>query len=72
MRQVLQSGVPTLNVEYRAFLPPQARKERTLTASLFRLDDAQGRALGVRAVRVRVGPVLEAFEPVADEGFQAV
>ncbi|MFJ7949298.1 SpoIIE family protein phosphatase [Streptomyces sp. NPDC096354] len=65
MRQVLQSGVPTLNVECRAFLPPQARKERTLTASLFRLDDAQGRALGVCAVSVDVTESRRARERLA-------
>ncbi|MCF3130184.1 SpoIIE family protein phosphatase [Streptomyces olivochromogenes] len=65
MRQVLRSGVPTLNVEYRAFLPAQARKERTLTASLFRLDDAQGRALGVCAVSVDVTDSRRARERLA-------
>ncbi|WP_433456611.1 SpoIIE family protein phosphatase (plasmid) [Streptomyces sp. CA-142005] len=65
MRQVLESGVPTLNVEYRAFLPPQARTERTLTASLFRLDDAQGRALGVCAVSVDVTDSRRARERLA-------
>ncbi|MFD7232817.1 SpoIIE family protein phosphatase [Streptomyces sp. NPDC059881] len=54
MRQVLQSGVPTTNVEFRAFLPTHARHESTFIASFFRLDDAHGRALGVCVVSVDV------------------
>ncbi|MFI6494919.1 SpoIIE family protein phosphatase [Streptomyces sp. NPDC050564] len=65
MHQVLQSGVPELNVEYRTFLPAHAHRGRTLTASLFRLDDAQGRALGVCAVSVDVTDSRRARERLA-------
>ncbi|MFI1076009.1 SpoIIE family protein phosphatase [Streptomyces puniciscabiei] len=52
MRQVLESGDPAINVDYQAFLPANVRGSRILTASYFRLDDAQGRALGVCVVSV--------------------
>ncbi|MEU8951180.1 SpoIIE family protein phosphatase [Streptomyces sp. NPDC048489] len=52
MHQVLVSGDPAINVDYRAFLPANERHARTLTASFFRLDDARGRALGVCVVSV--------------------
>ncbi|MFE4415573.1 SpoIIE family protein phosphatase [Streptomyces sp. NPDC056821] len=45
--QVLESGAPAINVEYRAFLPANGRRERTMTASLIRLEDAEGCVLGV-------------------------
>ncbi|MGW2964457.1 SpoIIE family protein phosphatase [Streptomyces sp. NPDC001220] len=50
MRQVLESGIPAINVEFKAFIPTDVREDRTLTASFFRLDDAAGRALGVCVV----------------------
>ncbi|WP_351237051.1 SpoIIE family protein phosphatase [Streptomyces sp. NPDC002133] len=65
MRQVLQSGVPTTNVEFRAFAPTHARHEPTFMASFFRLDDAQGRALGVCAVTVDVTDSRRARERLA-------
>ncbi|MFF1474137.1 SpoIIE family protein phosphatase [Streptomyces mirabilis] len=65
MRQVLQSGVPTTNVEFRAFPPTHARHESTLVASFFRLDDAQGRALGVCVVSVDVTDSRRARERLA-------
>ncbi|MDX2650426.1 SpoIIE family protein phosphatase [Streptomyces sp. PA03-1a] len=65
MRQVLHSGVPALNVEYRTFLPAQAPRRHTLTASFFRLDDAQGRALGVCAVSVDATDSRRAQERLA-------
>ncbi|MFE3269322.1 SpoIIE family protein phosphatase [Streptomyces sp. NPDC059215] len=52
MHQVLASGDPAINVDYQAFLPAGERHARTLTASFFRLDDAQGCALGVCVVSV--------------------
>jgi PAS domain S-box-containing protein len=54
MHQVLTSGAPAIKVEYRAFLPTNVRQDRTMAASFFRLDDAQGRALGVCTVSVDV------------------
>lgn len=51
MRQVLESGVPITNATYRAFLPANSRVRPT-TVSIFRLDDAEGRPLGVCIVSV--------------------
>ncbi|MGW1916927.1 SpoIIE family protein phosphatase [Streptomyces sp. NPDC002076] len=65
MRQVLESGVPTINVEFRAFVPTDVREDRTLTASFFRLDDAAGRALGVCVVSVDVTDSRRARERLA-------
>ncbi|WP_374771829.1 SpoIIE family protein phosphatase [Streptomyces sp. NBC_01310] len=65
MRQVLDSGVPTINVELRSFAPPHVRRESTLLASFFRLDDARGRALGVCAVIVDVTDSSRARERLA-------
>ncbi|MGW1887932.1 SpoIIE family protein phosphatase [Streptomyces sp. NPDC001970] len=65
MRQVLQSGVPAINREYRAFLPMHARREPALAASVFRIDDGEGRALGVCAVSVDVTDNRRARERLA-------
>ena len=65
MRQVLLSGVPTINVEFRSFMPTDAREDRTFTASFFRLDDAAGRALGVCVVSVDVTESRRARERLA-------
>ncbi|MEU1599202.1 PAS domain-containing protein, partial [Streptomyces sp. NPDC005708] len=54
MHRVLESGDPAMDVDYQAFLPANVRSNRILTASFFRLDDAQGRALGVCIVSVDV------------------
>ncbi|MGI5518104.1 SpoIIE family protein phosphatase [Streptomyces sp. CA-106131] len=54
MHRVLESGDPAMDVDYQAFLPANVRSNRILTASFFRLDDAQGRALGVCVVSVDV------------------
>ncbi|MEV6296952.1 PAS domain-containing protein [Streptomyces sp. NPDC051896] len=43
MHQVLESGVPAIHTEHGTFLQAFGRGKRTLVASLFRLDDAQGR-----------------------------
>ncbi|MGW3568705.1 SpoIIE family protein phosphatase [Streptomyces sp. NPDC000941] len=65
MRQVLESGDPAINVDYQAFLPANVRSNRILTASYFRLDDAQGRALGVCVVSVDVTDSRRARERLA-------
>ncbi|MFI9611998.1 SpoIIE family protein phosphatase [Streptomyces sp. NPDC052023] len=65
MRQVLESGVPATNVEFRAFAPASARREPTFLASFFRLDDAQARALGVCVVTVDVSESRRARERLA-------
>ncbi|MGW7426130.1 SpoIIE family protein phosphatase [Streptomyces sp. NPDC054813] len=68
MRQVLESGVPAVNVEYRAFMPTPMRRAGTLTASIFRLDDGQGHALGVCTVSVDVSDSQRARERLAVVG----
>ncbi|MFI6360586.1 SpoIIE family protein phosphatase [Streptomyces sp. NPDC050743] len=65
MRQVLESGDPAINVEYQAFVPANVRSSRILTASYVRLDDAQGRALGVCVVSVDVTDSRRARERLA-------
>lgn len=65
MHQVLESGDPAINVDYQAFLPANVRSSRILTASYFRLDDAQGRALGVCVVSVDVTDSRRARERLA-------
>ncbi|WP_351229682.1 SpoIIE family protein phosphatase [Streptomyces sp. NPDC002133] len=65
MQQVLESGVPAIHTEYRAFQPIRGRGKRTLAASLFRLDDAHGRALGLCAVSMDVTDSERARERLA-------
>ncbi|MGW8880395.1 SpoIIE family protein phosphatase [Streptomyces mirabilis] len=65
MHQVLESGDPAMDVDYQAFLPANVRSNRILTASYFRLDDAQGRALGVCVVSVDVTDSRRARERLA-------
>ncbi|MFG2422711.1 SpoIIE family protein phosphatase [Streptomyces sp. NPDC048448] len=54
MQQVLDSGVGTVDHEYRAWPPMDPRREHLFSTSFFRLDDAQGRVLGVCAMTVDV------------------
>ncbi|MEU1630301.1 SpoIIE family protein phosphatase [Streptomyces sp. NPDC020096] len=65
MHQVLESGDPAMDVDYQALLPANVRSNRMLTASFFRLDDAQGRALGVCTVSVDVTDSRRARERLA-------
>ncbi|MEU2490823.1 SpoIIE family protein phosphatase [Streptomyces sp. NPDC007883] len=65
MRHVLESGVPAINREYRAFLPMHARHEPVLAASVFRIDDGAGRAVGVCAVSVDVSDSRRARQRLA-------
>ncbi|MDT0469609.1 SpoIIE family protein phosphatase [Streptomyces gibsoniae] len=65
MHQVLESGVPAIHTEYGALLPSHGRGRRTLVASLFRLDDAHGRALGVCTVTMDVTDSERARERLA-------
>jgi len=53
-RQVLESGEPLRAVEYRGFTPAGSQTERTVSVSAFRLEDPQGRVLGVAAAVVDV------------------
>ncbi|MDT0468431.1 SpoIIE family protein phosphatase [Streptomyces gibsoniae] len=63
--QVLESGIPAINVEYRTFLPTNVHGERMMAASLIRLDDAEGRALGVCVVSFDVTDSRRARERLA-------
>ncbi|MFE2320955.1 SpoIIE family protein phosphatase [Streptomyces sp. NPDC059441] len=65
MHQVLESGDPAMDVDYQALQPANVRSNRILTASFFRLDDAQGRALGVCSVSVDVTDSRRARERLA-------
>ncbi|MGW4519449.1 PAS domain-containing protein, partial [Streptomyces sp. NPDC004393] len=63
--RVLESGAPAIRVEYRAFLPTKGYREPTMAASVFRLDDAEGRALGVCVVSFDVTDSRQARERLA-------
>ncbi|MGW2939884.1 SpoIIE family protein phosphatase [Streptomyces sp. NPDC001156] len=65
MHQVLESGDPGMHVDYQALLPENVRSNRILTASFVRLDDAQGRPLGVCAVSVDVTDCRRARQRLA-------
>ncbi|RZB19511.1 PAS domain S-box protein [Streptomyces sp. F001] len=65
MRQVLESGAQTTHVEFQALARAHTRREPTFMASLFRLDDAAGRALGVCVVSVDVTASRRAHERLA-------
>ncbi|MGW4658998.1 SpoIIE family protein phosphatase [Streptomyces sp. NPDC004279] len=65
MHQVLESGDSAMDVDYQASLPANVRNNRMLTASVFRLDDAQGRAIGVCTVSVDVTESRRARERLA-------
>jgi GAF domain-containing protein len=65
MRQVLESGVPVFNVEFRTSVSTAGRDQASLSASFFRLDNAQGQALGVCVVSVDVTDRRRAHERLA-------
>ncbi|MEV6995926.1 SpoIIE family protein phosphatase [Streptomyces sp. NPDC093228] len=65
MHQVLETGDSATDVDYPALLPAYVRSNRILTASFFRLDDAQGRALGVCTVSMDVTGCRRAREHLA-------
>ncbi|MFF0223698.1 SpoIIE family protein phosphatase [Streptomyces sp. NPDC004629] len=54
MREVLASGAPKVDHEYRLSLPADPRREHAFSTSFFRLDDAEGGTLGVCAMIVDV------------------
>ncbi|GAA2800439.1 SpoIIE family protein phosphatase [Kitasatospora paracochleata] len=47
MRQVLETGVPVLDFEYRGHVPADPDREHTFSTSFLRLDDADGRVMGL-------------------------
>ncbi|MGW5064261.1 SpoIIE family protein phosphatase [Streptomyces sp. NPDC004096] len=65
MHQVLESGDSAMDVDYQTSLPENVRNNRMLTASVFRLDGAQGRAMGVCTASVDVTDSRRARERLA-------
>jgi PAS domain S-box-containing protein len=63
-RQVLNSGTPAVDLEYQAWLPENAR-ERGFSVSFFRLEGADGHALGVCAMLIDVADRDRARERLA-------
>ncbi|WP_127360287.1 SpoIIE family protein phosphatase [Actinacidiphila soli] len=54
MRQVLNSGTPAIDLEFRAWLPAGRRRESAFSVSSFRLEDADGHPLGVCSMWVDI------------------
>ncbi|QFZ72246.1 SpoIIE family protein phosphatase [Streptomyces fagopyri] len=65
MRLVLQSGKPQVDHEYRAWMPAKPQQEHAFSTSFFRLDDADGRTLGICAMSVDVTDRQRARERLA-------
>ncbi|WP_405833577.1 SpoIIE family protein phosphatase [Streptomyces sp. NBC_01176] len=65
MRLVLRSGEPQVDHEYRAWMPTKPQQEHSFSTSFFRLDDADGRTLGVCAMSVDVTDRQRARERLA-------
>ncbi|GAA3833078.1 SpoIIE family protein phosphatase [Streptomyces chiangmaiensis] len=65
MRQVLETGTPAIDVEYRMSLPKKLGRERALAVSYSRLEDADGHALGVCGIVVDVTSYQRAHERIA-------
>ncbi|MEV7321882.1 SpoIIE family protein phosphatase [Streptomyces sp. NPDC093970] len=65
MRLVLRSGKPQVDHEYRAWMPTRPQQEHAFSTSFFRLDDADGRTLGVCVMSVDVTDRQRARERLA-------
>ncbi len=65
MRQVLETGQPTIDFEYRGYTPADPDREHAFSTSFFRLDDAFGRVLGVCYMVVDVTDRWRARERLA-------
>ncbi|WP_269856848.1 SpoIIE family protein phosphatase [Streptomyces sp. RPT161] len=65
MRQVLETGQPTIDFEYRGRTPADPNREHAYSTSFFRLDDAFGRVLGVCYMVVDVTERWRARERLA-------
>lgn len=64
MRQVLHSGTTKVH-QYRMWPPTSPRREHTMAASFFCLQDADGQALGVCTINVDVTESQRALERLA-------
>nr|WP_066947668.1 SpoIIE family protein phosphatase [Streptomyces lushanensis] len=65
MRRVLKTGKPVADLEFRTWLPADRHREHAFSVSIFRLEDADGRALGVCAMWVDVTRREQARERLA-------
>ncbi|MEU3184608.1 SpoIIE family protein phosphatase [Streptomyces sp. NPDC006923] len=54
MRRVLHTGSPVIDFEFRAWVPVDRHRRRAFSVSFFRLEDAEGRPMGVCAMWVDV------------------
>ncbi|MFJ1705616.1 SpoIIE family protein phosphatase [Kitasatospora sp. NPDC088346] len=54
MRRVLDTGFPVLDFEYHGHTPADPGREHAYSTSFFRLDDAEGRVMGVCSMGVDV------------------
>ncbi|GGW96334.1 hypothetical protein GCM10010297_17770 [Streptomyces malachitofuscus] len=65
MRQVLESGVPVLGFDKRGRPPDDPEHEHVFANSIFRLEDAQGRVLGLATTAVEITEQRIAEERIA-------
>ncbi|MFD5088221.1 SpoIIE family protein phosphatase [Kitasatospora sp. NPDC058406] len=65
MEQVLHTGVPVLDFEYHGYTPADPGREHAFSTSVFRLDDVQGRVMGVCYMGVDVTDRWRARERLA-------
>ncbi|MFD0258893.1 SpoIIE family protein phosphatase [Kitasatospora indigofera] len=54
LRSVLDTGQPVLNFEYRGYVPIDPGREHAFSTSIMRLDDDDGRVLGVCYISVDI------------------
>ncbi|MER6980303.1 SpoIIE family protein phosphatase [Streptomyces carpinensis] len=65
MREVLETGAPRIDHAYRTWLQTDTRQEHSFSTSFFRLDDAEGHALGLCVMSVDVTDRQRARERLA-------
>ncbi|MFI9419151.1 ATP-binding SpoIIE family protein phosphatase [Streptomyces werraensis] len=65
MRQVLKSGIPVLGFDKRGRPPDDPEHEHVFANSIFRLEDAQGRVLGLATTAVEITEQRIAEERIA-------
>ncbi|MEE1827039.1 SpoIIE family protein phosphatase [Streptomyces sp. BE20] len=65
MRRVLDTGIPVLDFEYHGYTPADPDREHAFSTSVFRLDDVQGRVMGVCYMGVDVTDRWRARERLA-------
>ena len=65
MRQVLETGVPVIDYEYRGWTLAEPHQEHAYSTSFFRLDDADGHPVGVCYMGIDVTDRWRARERLA-------